>query len=366
MSNFFGPNVKVCGKITVNTINGNVSQTRIITDDRVVNSRDDLRNRTYTEYRRSSTRPPARTVYRQQISDGGWVNHHIYDGDVHIEETIHTSNRASAPGRESFSGPSAAPRPPGRPLLNMTAPAHRAQTENELFGSPCAPCRQRRSSGCIGPPPPSSARNPGSFPSIRSPKPPHLQRAGPLFTHNPNVDFDLFCERQLASSCVPFRSSLPGSRLRRTSVSVRTSGIRARRVAVLPTNFSPRVTERAFGDSGPASASARAAPNRSPLFGILCFGGVDKTQYTGDLTYVPLNKQQGIGDTGTTLLVLPTESLKNNLAATGEEMDETIGLLTVTHARVLGHEPRIHGGTSRPLSPPNIAMFAQNALAYAG
>ncbi|KAF7324919.1 WD-REPEATS-REGION domain-containing protein [Mycena kentingensis (nom. inval.)] len=105
--------------------------------------------------------------------------------------------------------------------------------------------------------------NPGSFPSIRSPKPPHLQRAGPLFTHNPNVDFDLFCERQLASSCVPFRSSLPGSRLRRTSVSVRTSGIRARRVAVLPTNFSPRVTERAFGDSGPASASARAAPNRS-------------------------------------------------------------------------------------------------------
>ncbi|KAF7325622.1 Peptidase A1 domain-containing protein [Mycena kentingensis (nom. inval.)] len=102
------------------------------------------------------------------------------------------------------------------------------------------------------------------------------------------------------------------------------------------------------------SVSYAPTTGENELSGTLCIGGVDKTQYTGDLTYVPLTKQQpacnywgieqsitydgvelmpncaGISDTGTTLIMLPTESFKKYQAATGAQMDETTGLLTVT------------------------------------
>ncbi|KAJ7079750.1 acid protease [Mycena belliarum] len=88
--------------------------------------------------------------------------------------------------------------------------------------------------------------------------------------------------------------------------------------------------------------------------GSLSFGGPDHTKYTGEINYVPITKQSpashywgieqsisygdkeimamasGIADTGTTLLMVPTEVFKAYQKETGAVLDQSTNLLTVT------------------------------------
>ncbi|KAF7297281.1 Peptidase A1 domain-containing protein [Mycena indigotica] len=99
-------------------------------------------------------------------------------------------------------------------------------------------------------------------------------------------------------------------------------------------------------------APTTARPNE--LSGCLDIGGADSTKYTGKLDYMPITKQSpasnywgleesiiydgeeimahcaGISDTGTTLVMLPSQSFSRYMEKTGAVMDETTGLLTVT------------------------------------
>ncbi|KAJ3490046.1 hypothetical protein NLI96_g1724 [Meripilus lineatus] len=96
--------------------------------------------------------------------------------------------------------------------------------------------------------------------------------------------------------------------------------------------------------------------NESVTNGQLTFGGVDATKYTGELTYVPVTTTQpagayfginqtisygsesvpilpslaGIVDTGTTLFLLPTDVIAKYQQVTGAQMDQNVGLLSLT------------------------------------
>lgn len=58
------------------------------------------------------------------------------------------------------------------------------------------------------------------------------------------------------------------------------------------------------------------------------YWGIDQTVAYGNKTILPLTA--GIVDTGTTLLMIATDSFNNYTAATGAVLDSTTGLLTVT------------------------------------
>ncbi|KAF8878051.1 aspartic peptidase domain-containing protein [Mucidula mucida] len=88
--------------------------------------------------------------------------------------------------------------------------------------------------------------------------------------------------------------------------------------------------------------------------GELTFGGSDPSKFTGEMTYVPItktspaskywgvdqeicygsdtimNKSAGIVDTGTTLVLLPSDAFEKYQEATGAKMDRATGLLCVT------------------------------------
>ncbi|GJE97844.1 aspartic peptidase A1 [Phanerochaete sordida] len=123
----------------------------------------------------------------------------------------------------------------------------------------------------------------------------------------------------------------------------------------------PTILDNAFGLGMVATKeigiSFKPTTNFSDKNGELTFGGVDTTKFTGPLTTVPitstspasdyvgidqtitygsfpgrtiLSPTAGIVDTGTTLLLLPTDSIAAYMEVTGAVMDDRTGLLSLS------------------------------------
>ncbi|KAF5376383.1 hypothetical protein D9757_008679 [Collybiopsis confluens] len=106
--------------------------------------------------------------------------------------------------------------------------------------------------------------------------------------------------------------------------------------------------------------------------GELFFGGTDSSKFTGEITFVPkvtnwwgisesvtygstsiVNNAQGIVDTGTTLILLNTNSFNAYIEATGAVFDSTTGLYRITLAQFenLQNLDFNIGGTTFSLTP---------------
>jgi len=111
--------------------------------------------------------------------------------------------------------------------------------------------------------------------------------------------------------------------------------------------------------------------------GELVFGGIDSSKFTGNITYTAvtsispasnywgieqnlsyngqtlLSGSAGIVDTGTTLLLIPTDAFQAYMNATGAVLDETTGLLRVNADQFTNLKSLVFmiGGTTFELTP---------------
>ncbi|KIK53702.1 hypothetical protein GYMLUDRAFT_49234 [Collybiopsis luxurians FD-317 M1] len=115
----------------------------------------------------------------------------------------------------------------------------------------------------------------------------------------------------------------------------------------------PTVTDNLFSqgtiDENLVAISFEPTTSESEVNGELSFGRTDSSKFTGNIDYVPaigpywgieqsitygstsiLFPAVGIVDTGTTLLLLPTEALNEYIQATGGVKDESTGLYSIT------------------------------------
>ncbi|KAI0708417.1 acid protease [Earliella scabrosa] len=122
----------------------------------------------------------------------------------------------------------------------------------------------------------------------------------------------------------------------------------------------PTVTDNAFAqgiiDSDVVGVSFEPTTELEITNGVLTFGGVDETKFTGEINYVPITSTEpathyvgidqsitygsagtpilastaGITDTGTTLILLASDAIAAYQTATGAVPDNNTGLLRIT------------------------------------
>jgi len=123
--------------------------------------------------------------------------------------------------------------------------------------------------------------------------------------------------------------------------------------------------------------------------GSLDFGGVDSSKIIGNVTFTPATSaianhwgitqsvsyngvtiatnQQGIVDTGTTLLYMATSTFNSYIKATGGVLDDNTGLYKITAAQLAALKPLVFtiGGTDFPL-PANGQIWPRSLNADIG
>lgn len=143
----------------------------------------------------------------------------------------------------------------------------------------------------------------------------------------------------------------------------------------------PTVTDNLFAQGTIAqnlvSVSFEPTTSEEVTNGELFFGGTDSSKFTGSITFVPrtgdfwgisqtvtygsttiINNLSGIVDTGTTLLLLTTNSFNAYIRATGGVLDNNVGLFRITQAQfnALQNLNFNIGGTTFSLTP-NAQIF---------